>query len=49
MTKHIGLDVHGKDTVACVYDRSADSFSYETVKTSAFSLKRLFNEISRKV
>lgn len=44
MTKYIGLDVHVKDTVACVFDKRADSFSYETVKTSPFSLKRLLKK-----
>lgn len=41
MTKYIGLDVHVKDTVACIYDKSAEVFSYETVKTGASSIRRL--------
>jgi transposase len=44
MSKYIGLDVHVKETVACVFDKEANSFSYETVKTTPFSLKRLLGK-----
>jgi transposase len=44
MSKYIGLDVHVKDTVACVFDKKTNSFSFETVKTTPFSLKRLLRK-----
>jgi transposase len=46
MTKYIGLDVHVNDTVACVLDKKTNSFSYETVKTTPFSLKRFLKKHS---
>jgi len=46
MSKYIGLDVHVKETVACVFDKEANSFSRETVKTSPFSLKRFLKRHS---
>lgn len=44
MNKYIGLDVHVKDTVACIMDKAANSFSFETVKTTPFSLRRLLKK-----
>lgn len=46
MTEYIGLDVHVKQTVACVFDEGTDSYSYETVRTTPFSLKRFLKRHS---
>ena len=44
MTIYIGLDVHVKDTVACLFDKEANSFSFETVRTTPFSLRQMLKK-----
>ena len=44
MTEYIGFDAHVKDTMTCVVDREKDLCSFETVKTSPFSLKQFLKK-----